>query len=710
MQQQTIYALDIGTRKIMGVVMQRREDCLEVLDSEMIEHSTRAMLDGQIHDVDAVAGTIRKITGILQERLQMPLTSAAVAAAGRALQTSTGKAAAKRSLLHEISADEVMALEIEAVQQARIALLQEQAHNNATMQYFCAGYSVVCYRLEDQEIQNLVGQVGGYIELEVIATFLPRVVVDSLFSALKRADLELLSMTLEPIAALAVAIPPGLRLLNLALVDIGAGTSDIAIIKAGNISAYAMVPMGGDELTETLARHYLLDFHHAEAVKRKLASEDSIQVEDILNNCVKVESQVMQDVLQPMINEIASQVAGHILNLNKKAPDAVVCIGGGSLTPGLIPALAEHLELPLNRVGIRTADGFEAIRCQQPELQGPQMVTPLGIAYHSFLNPPLPFISVTLNKAHLMLWNVGELNVGNALLSSGTSLASIYGRPGLGKTLTINGRVKSFPGTVGTAPLVKVNGQPASLDTPLQNGDEIEFIPGCNGVDARVSVRDLFDLEVGQVIVNGRPLRIRPYLRVNGQEAHPDMEIPDRARVDYQQANSLSHILQEYGIAELQLQPRTFHFVIDDEPRQLRWLPVKAEIDGRPAQPDEEVPWGAEVAYTLLPTQPTLRDALQDADVFNMTVYVNDQTVVIKAQCAGVFVDGKPAPLTHELAEGCIITLDHSGSNAILSDIFQVYDLKPNLKARLVLKVNGDEAGFTTPIRAGDRIQVYWEE
>lgn len=253
MEHQTIYALDIGTRKIVGLVMQRREDGFTVVGSEMVEHSTRAMMDGQIHEVDAVAATIRRITAALEERLRIPLRSAAVAAAGRALQTSAGKAEAKRSLLSEVSAEEVQALEIEAVQRARVAMLQDQTRGLDASQYYCAGYSVTYYQLGDQHIGNLIGQLGNLIGTEVIATFLPRVVVDSLFSALKRAGLELLSLTLEPIAALSVAVPQGLRLLNLALVDIGAGTSDIAIVKGGQIKAYAMVPMGGDELTETLA-------------------------------------------------------------------------------------------------------------------------------------------------------------------------------------------------------------------------------------------------------------------------------------------------------------------------------------------------------------------------------------------------------------------------------------------------------------------------
>ncbi|MGI6433862.1 MAG: cell division FtsA domain-containing protein [Syntrophomonadaceae bacterium] len=710
MDQQTIYALDIGTRKIVGLVMQRQEDCFTVIGSEMIEHSTRAMMDGQIHEVDAVAGTIRKITAILEERLQIPLQAAAVAAAGRALQTSAGKAAAKRSLLNEISLEEVLALEIEAVQQARIALLQDQTHQTGSSQYYCAGYSVTYYRLEDQHINNLVGQVGSFIETEVIATFLPRVVVDSLFSALKRSGLELLSLTLEPIAALSVAVPPGLRLLNLALVDIGAGTSDIAIVKEGKISAYAMVPMGGDELTETLASRYLLDFHHAEKIKRQLADQDAIELEDILKNTFTIESLELQKSLQPMINDISARIAGHILNLNQKPPDAVICIGGGSLTPSLIAALADQLELPRNRVGTRTAEGFDAIHCEQPYLQGPQGVTPLGIAYHAFLYPPVPFVNVGLNEANLRLWNIGELTVGNALLGSGISLASIYGRPGLGKTITVNGKMRVFPGKGGTAPVIRVNGQAATLDSRLSSGDSIEFIPGSNGEDARVMVSDLFNTEGGQVWVNEKRLDIKPFISVNGQEVDAHFSIPDRARIDYQEANSLAYICLQAGVPEHMLTARVYHYVLNNEEKDIEWLPIKITVNGRSAGIQERVPWESEVTYHLLSPHPTLQQILGHTALARLRVYVNNEEIVIKVQGAGIMMDGRPVAITQELVEGCRITLDKTYSNAILSDIFQVYELKPYPDRRLILKVNGAEAGFTTPIHADCRIEVYWEE
>lgn len=86
--------------------------------------------------------------------------------------------------------------------------------------------------------------------------------------AVELAGLNVANMTLEPIAAIQVAIPEMYRMLNIALVDVGAGTSDISITKDGSIIAFGMIPMAGDALTETIARHCLVDFGTAEQIKK----------------------------------------------------------------------------------------------------------------------------------------------------------------------------------------------------------------------------------------------------------------------------------------------------------------------------------------------------------------------------------------------------------------------------------------------------------
>ena len=88
----------------------------------------------------------------------------------------------------------------------------------------------------------------------------------ALYSAVELAGLKVANMTLEPIAAIRVAIPEKFRLLNIAMIDVGAGTSDISITNDGSIVAFGMIPCAGDSLTEMIARKCLIDFATAEEV------------------------------------------------------------------------------------------------------------------------------------------------------------------------------------------------------------------------------------------------------------------------------------------------------------------------------------------------------------------------------------------------------------------------------------------------------------
>lgn len=707
----TVFALDIGTRKIVGLIMQKEGESFRVLDSEMIEHKTRAMLDGQIHDVEAVAAVVNEIKNRLEERNNIRLESAAVAAAGRSLKTERAEKQRKRPMLDEITLEEVRALEIEAVQEAQFKLMQSSQQGLQKANYFCVGYSVIYYELDGQKIGKLVGQRGTVIKAEVIATFLPRVVVDSLFSSLKRAGLDILSLTLEPIAALSVTIPPNMRLLNLALVDIGAGTSDIAIVKNGDIAAYAMVPIGGDELTETLASQYLLDFDEAEVLKRSLGEKDEVKITDILGNETWLTCNEVIKVMEPVIDELAQHIAGYIVTLNQKAPDAVILVGGGSLTPNLPKRIAEELNLPLNRVGIRTPDKFSHFYIEADYLKGPQGVTPLGIAYYCLANPPAPFIKVSVNGREIVLWNVGEINVGKALLASGMPLSNIYGRPGLGKTIEVNGVVKVLKGEIGIPPVIKVNGEEASLETWLKEGDIVEFIPGKEGQEAKVLVKDLVnESEEGYVLVNGEKVDLKLKIEVNGIPADLEEEVPDRAKVVWQRMSMVKDILLCAEVPPEYMEEKIYRYYLNDKEMFLRWIPLKVKVDGRMTGLNEHVlPW-AEIQYEYGRLKPRLRDIVKDGEINKIRIMVNDREIILNSRPKEIKVDGEKADLDVELSEGMRIEIDRDKNGAILSDIFKVIEIEPVTAGKLIMEVDGEPAGFTTPIFDNSNIRIRWEK
>ena len=176
------------------------------------------MLDGQIHDIYKVGETISEVKSELEEKLGEPLKSVCIAAAGRVLRTVTTRVDYDYGTDREVSGEDVYALDSMGVEKA----YQEfQEENDLEMKFYCVGYSVVHYYMNGYMIGNLEGHKARTVGADIIATFLPEDVVDGLYKAVGVAGLEVVNLTLEPIAAIQVAIPEMYRMLNIALVDVG---------------------------------------------------------------------------------------------------------------------------------------------------------------------------------------------------------------------------------------------------------------------------------------------------------------------------------------------------------------------------------------------------------------------------------------------------------------------------------------------------------
>lgn len=707
-----LLALDIGTRTIVGLILARTERGYHIRAAEVYEHRSRAMYDGQVHDVAAVAAGVLKVKEALERRTGKKLSHAAVAAAGRALKTVRGEARRAKPATQEVAPADVRSLELEALRAAQESLAREQGET-AAAGYFCVGYSVSQYILEGTPISDLVGQFGQEIGVNLIATFLPRVVIDGLFAVLHRAGLEASSLTLEPIAALEVSIPPGMRQLNLALVDVGAGTSDIALVRRGNIFAYAMVPVAGDEITEALCQRYLLDFAAGEALKRQLGGREKVTFTNILGDTQELPSQTVLADLLPAIESLAGQIAAEILALNGRPPDAVLLVGGGSLTPTLPQALARALGLPENRVGLRGRESIAQVTGQAKKLSGPQAVTPIGIAVTAFSERPLHFLRVTVNNQPVYLWHLAGQTVAAALLAAGATWNRLYGRPGLALTLEVNGEPVVIPGERGQAATIRVDGCPADLDTPLSEGARVEFVPGADGRDAHVTAGELAG-PPRYYTLNGARTLFPPHLIVNGRPVALETPVPDRAKVNIIWERPARELLIAAGVPAAQLAQEEFPYFLGSERLSLLFSPCSLSLNGMPAGPDDRVRPGDSLEYELNRSGPSVGAALSGRVELESTlnVTVNGQRLSLPGSGTTVLVNGRPARPDDPLPRGATITLVPGRTSAILSDLFTLVDIKKSARpgARLTMTVNGQPADFTTPLKDGDQVSLTWDE
>ena len=152
-----VFALDIGTRSVVGIVGTPVGDRLKVLGIEMEEHKNRAMMDGQIDNIQQVADLARIVTERLERQLKVHLEKVCVAAAGRALRTQSGTFALELSDSQPIAAEQISQLETGAVSAAEAALQMDEENRR---QFFLVGYTVAQYRLDRYPLSTLLGHKG----------------------------------------------------------------------------------------------------------------------------------------------------------------------------------------------------------------------------------------------------------------------------------------------------------------------------------------------------------------------------------------------------------------------------------------------------------------------------------------------------------------------------------------------------------------------
>lgn len=666
------FGLDIGTRTIIGLVGYKKEDEFHILASKLIEHESRAMIDGQIHDIGKVAKTASQVKKELENITGFTFKKVAIAAAGRSLKTYNVSVFQQLDTKGDvlIDASTIKSLEIEGLNKAQTELVKELDDDE---KYFCVGYSVVNYYLNGLLISNLEGHKGKKIAADVLATFLPQIVVDSLYAVVERIGLEVASMTLEPIAAINVVIPENLRLLNLALVDIGAGTSDIAVTKDGSISAYGMIPMAGDEITEQLVHNYLVDFKTAEFVKQQIANCEEITFQDILGMEHTATKQELLDVIEPIVEKLASEVAAKIYLVNGgKSASAVFCVGGSSQICGFIEKLCAKLEIAKERVAIRGSESLaKIIFPEEQKLIGPMYVTPIGICITSALDKGYEFIYISVNGDIVELMSSKELTVLDAAIAKGFNHTNLINRKGGNLLFRLNGSIKKISGNFGTPAELYINDEIASLDSSIKEDDKIIIIPAVNGENAKAFVKDFINqYEVKNIHFNGTTMDLSAFAMINGNMASIDEEIQNDDEVYICKIDSIKDFCEysEIDLLNKEIYLNNEIVLVDTIFKDGDYIEIKT------------------IKNVIAPKQEI---------IYNKPI-IKQEDNPISLQ---VIVNGK------------VVTATDNKNKYIFVDIFNYFEFdlsKP--KGIISLKLNGKKANYTDLIKTGDYIDIGWEK
>lgn len=718
-QGQLVFGLDIGTRSIVGTVGYLGGGKFHVLAQHSREHETRSMLDGQIHDIGKVGQTIRQVKEQLEMDLNRKLTEVCIAAAGRVLRTVTTHAEQSFDEEHVVTEEDVYSLSTLGVEQA---YEEFQKNNDTEMKFYCVGYTPMRYYMNGYQIGNLEGHKVRAMAVDLIATFLPDDVVDGLYKAVELADLHVANLTLEPIAAIQLAIPEKFRMLNMALVDVGAGTSDISITKDGTITAYGMIPVAGDSLTDIIVQHCLVDFETAERIKRQAGERESVEYQDIMGLTQSITAREVEAILAGHVKEMAKQVAECIRELNgEKSVSAVFVVGGGGMIPGYTEALSEELDIVKERVAIRGQEVMQSIEFENVNPRRDSlMVTPLGICLSYYVQSN-NFIFVDFNGERVKLYDNGRLSVADAAVQSDFSNEDLFPKRGRALTYLVNGKSRMVRGIEGEAAVIRVNGEPADIYSQVHNGDHVEVTPSTAGEPAAMELGRLPELsEQLHVIVNGTRIHLPKTASVNGCRENEFYLIKEGDDIRVQN----SYTVRE--IAEFMDVPLGGRILVNDTPAKqdtkvyenftLSW-----DVSGETTFADLEEESEEDAAKRLAAKEAAKALAAAKASEEAARRVAAAQA----AESGGTDPASGQAPVTKQTDGGNFPRLDEitvivnklpvtlkGKSSYVFVDVFSFidFDLNDSRGRSIVTQLNKRRAEYMEPLTEGDIIDIYWEE
>ena len=373
-----VVGLDIGTTKIccvVGVI----DDAGSINVVGLGEAPSKGLRKGVVVNLDATVDAIKAAVAEAELMAGVTVDSTTIGISGGHIRSFNSRGVVSVAAKdHTVSKDDVR-----RVMDAARAVTIPQDHEimHVLPQEFVLD--------EHGGIAAPVGLVGSRLEANVHVVTGATTSIQNLVTCANRAGIEVRETVLGQIAVAEAALSDDERQLGVALIDIGGGTSDLAIFGKGSIWHTAVLPVGGAHFTNDLAVGLKTPIPDAERLKKKhgctlssLIQDDSqpIEVPTVGNRKPRLLSQqVMAEILQPRAEEIFTLLQEEIVRarFDKMLNAGVVLSGGGALLPGMVEIAEQTFDLPV-RIGEPTgAEGLVDPAC------GPQHTAAVGLALYT---------------------------------------------------------------------------------------------------------------------------------------------------------------------------------------------------------------------------------------------------------------------------------------------------------------------------------------
>ncbi|WP_410500008.1 cell division protein FtsA [Chitinibacter sp. S2-10] len=344
-----IVGLDIGTSKVVAVVADVTEDgSLNVVG--MGSAASRGLKRGVVVDIEKTVGAIQSALGEAELMADCKISEVYTGIAGSHIKSlnSHGMVAIKDKEVTQADIDRVIetasAVNIPADHQVLHILSQE-------------------YVIDGQEdVKEPLGMSGVRLEVRVHIVSGAVSAVQNITKCVRRCGLEIAEVLLQPLASAHAVLTDDERDLGVCLVDIGGGTTDIAVFINGAIRHTAVIPIAGDQITNDIAMALRtptgeaenIKIQHGVALRHMTDPQTMIEVPGVGERGARQMSRhTLAEVIEPRVEELYSFVQAELrrVNLEDRLSSGIVITGGASLMPGMTELAEEIFHMPV-RLGL----------------------------------------------------------------------------------------------------------------------------------------------------------------------------------------------------------------------------------------------------------------------------------------------------------------------------------------------------------------------
>jgi cell division protein FtsA len=368
-QLQYFVGLDIGTTAVRCVVGELSSDSTIPTIIAFSKAENSGMRKGNVAHIEEVSQAVIAAVQEAERTSGRDIKYATVNVNGSHIEGVNSKGVvAISSQDRQIGAEDRMRVE-------EAATVVQLPANKEIIQVFAKNY-----RLDGQEnIKDPVGMHGVRLEVDTHIVVASTPALKSLEQALERAELRAAHRTVASLAAAEATLDRKLKESGVAVLDIGAATTNMVVIEDGEVEHIAVIPMGGTHITNDLAIGLKTELEVAELVKLKHASlskSSTGETSFVVNKEeFRFDRDMMRLIVEARVDEIMEYADKELkkIHRSRKLPGGIVLTGGSAQLPGLAEFTREALELPA-RVG-----NFKQIKRVVDNFSEPEFAPAVGL-------------------------------------------------------------------------------------------------------------------------------------------------------------------------------------------------------------------------------------------------------------------------------------------------------------------------------------------